>query len=72
MGSKQPQGRVRGTLNAFATLKGKERSIASIILTLDGDRSVSIDLPSRLSINDLADVREALAQFERRFVELTS
>jgi hypothetical protein len=65
-----PSGKVKGLVNAFATIKGKETRVAHATLMVDGDPDIAITVPRKLNATEVGAVAETLAAFVNKLPEL--
>jgi hypothetical protein len=66
----QPSGNVRGMVNAFMTLKGKQKRIAHATLLVDEAPSVSLSVPNALPFDQIEAVADNLKAFVAKVRDL--
>lgn len=66
----QPAGDVRGMVNAFMQIKGKQKRIAHATLLVDEQPSVSLEVPRNLPLDQIEAVAESLKAFVAKVREL--
>lgn len=67
----QPSGNVRGMVTAFMPIKGKQKRIAHAILLVDETPSVSLFVPSKLPLDEVAAVAANLTAFAAKVHEVS-
>jgi hypothetical protein len=67
----QPSGNVRGMVTALMPIKGKQKRIAHATLLVGGAPSISLEVPSKLPIDQVESVADNLAAFAAKVRELT-
>jgi hypothetical protein len=66
----QPSGNVRGMVNAFMPIKGKQKRIAHATLLVDQPPSISIEVPKSLPFDLIEGVADNLKAFVAKVREL--
>lgn len=66
----QPAGNVRGMVNAFMLVKGKQKRIAHATLLVDEKPSVSLEVPGNLPLDRIEEVADNLNAFVAKVREL--
>nr|WP_073674536.1 hypothetical protein [Pseudomonas aeruginosa] len=66
----QPSGNVRGMVNAFMPVKGKQKRIAHATLLLEDQPSISLEVPRNLSLDQIGEVADNLNAFAVKVREL--
>jgi len=66
----QPSGNVRGMVNAFMLIKGKQKRIAHATLLVDEAPSVSLSVPSALPFDQIEAVADNLKAFVAKVREI--
>lgn len=66
----QPSGNVRGMVNAFMPIRGKQKRIAHATLLIDEAPTVSLEVPNKLALDQIEDVADNLKAFVAKVREL--
>lgn len=67
----QPSGNVRGVVNVVMSINGKQKRIANATLHTDEKPSVSIEVPRKLSLEQVESVANNLKSFVAKLNELS-
>lgn len=67
-----PSGNVRGLVTAFVELKGKRKRIAHATLLTDRKPDVTLDIPKKIGVTEIAALSVALNDFASRVQSLTA
>lgn len=65
-----PSGNVRGMVNTFITIKGKQKRVAHATLLVGDSPTIAIDVPKALQLDQIATITQALNAFEAKVREL--
>ncbi|MDG1580960.1 hypothetical protein [Pseudomonas sp. GOM6] len=67
----QPSGNVRGMVTAFVPIKGKQKRIAHATLLVGKAPTVSLEVPTKLPLDQVEAVAIGLTAFAAKVIELT-
>lgn len=65
----KPSGNVRGMVNAFMPIKGKQKRIAHATLLVDEQPSISLEVPRNLTLDQVEAVADQLKAFVAKVSE---
>jgi hypothetical protein len=67
----KPSGNVRGMVNAFMQVKGKQKRVANATVLVDEAPVLMIDAPKKLTLAELEAFSNTITLFTTKVLELT-